>query len=386
MSFILLKKSKKSIARLGELLTEHGIIETPFFMPIATKAAVKTLSDEDLKNLGAQIILSNTYHLMLKPGSSLIKKAGGLHKFMNWHKPILTDSGGFQVFSLAKIREIKEKGVIFNSNLDGKKYFLTPEKSVKIQEDLGADIIMAFDECTPYPCSYEYVKKSIELTFRWAKRCNEAKKNKPPHLIGAGALSTKVTKLAPIRCGGKKQLLFGIVQGSIYKDLRIKSAKDIVSLGFDGYALGGLAVGEPAKKMLEVLEYTVPLLPEDKPHYLMGVGRPEQIIEAVKRGIDMFDCVIPTREARHGRLYLWRGKGDIAKKNFYKIINITASKFKSDLSLVNNTSLKNYSKAYLHHLFRTKEPLAMRLATINNLEFYLELMSSIRRMIRENKI
>jgi len=360
-NYIVLKKSKISSARWGKLKTLHGIINTPFFMPIATKGVVKTLSNEDLKDLKAQIILSNTYHLMLKPGINLIKKAGGLHKFINWQKPILTDSGGFQVFSLAKIREIKKEGVIFNSDLDGKKYFLTPEKAIKIQKDLSSDMMMVLDECPPYPCNYKYAEKSIELTWQWAKRCKKVKKN-------------------------KKQLLFGIVQGSIYKNLRIKSAKEITSLNFDGYAIGGLAVGEPEKKMFEVLNYTIPLLPKDKPRYLMGVGRPEQIIEAVKRGIDMFDCVIPTREARHGRLYIWRDKKDISKKNFYKIINITNSKFKSDLSPINETNLKNYSKAYLHHLFRTKEPLAMRIATIHNLKFYLDLMSSIRQLIKKSEI
>lgn len=361
INYTLVQKSKKSMARLGKVKTNHGVINSPFFMPIATKAAIKTLMIDEIKKLPAEIILSNTYHLMLRPGINLIKRAGDLHKFMNWQGPILTDSGGFQIFSLSKIRKIKEEGVTFSSNIDGKEYFLTPEKAIKIQEDLGSDIMMALDECAPYPCDYEYAKKSIELTFRWAKRCKEAKTS-------------------------KKQLLFGIVQGSVYKDLRIKSAQQITSLDFDGYAIGGVAVGEPAEKMLEVLNYTISLLPENKLHYLMGVGRPEQILEAVKRGIDMFDCVIPTREARHGRLYLWRGKGDIAKKNFYKIINVTSAKFKADLSPVNNTSLKSYSKAYLHHLFRTKEPLAMSLASLNNLEFYLELMKRIREGIKTGKI
>ncbi|TSC95929.1 MAG: tRNA-guanine transglycosylase [Parcubacteria group bacterium Athens1014_10] len=353
-------------------------------MPIATKGVVKTLSVEDLKNLKARIILSNTYHLMLKPGIDLIKKAGGLHKFMNWLGPILTDSGGFQVFSLSKIRKIKERGVMFNSIIDGKKYFLTPEKAIKIQEDLGSDIVMALDECTSYPCDYEYAKKSIELTFRWAKRCKEAKEDKS-HIF-CGQASPFCPKGSPQKVRDKKQLLFGITQGSVYKDLRIKSAKQIVSLDFDGYALGGLAVGEPAKKMLKVLDYTIPLLPQNKPHYLMGVGRPEQIIEAVKRGIDMFDCVIPTREARHNRLYLWQGKADITKKNFYKVINIASSKFKADLLPINQGMLKKYSKAYLYHLFKTKEPLALRLATLNNLEFYLNLMLEIRRAIKRGMI
>ncbi len=381
INYTLVQKSKKSMARLGQVKTAHGVINSPFFMPIATKAAIKTLMIDEIKKLPAEIILSNTYHLMLRPGINLIKKTGDLHKFMNWQGPILTDSGGFQVFSLSKTRKIKEEGVTFNSSIDGKEYFLTPEKAIKIQEDLGSDIMMVLDECAPYPCDYEYVKKSIELTFRWAKRCKEAKVS-------------------------KKQLLFGIVQGSVYKDLRIKSARQITSLGFDGYAIGGVAVGESPQEMSKVLDYAIPSLPENKPRYLMGVGRPEQIIEAVKKGIDMFDCVIPTREARHARLYLWRGnpsetplrgnsphrravsqgEGDIARKNFYKIINVTSAKFKADLTPVNNTSLKSYSKAYLHHLFRTKEPLAMSLASLNNLEFYLELMKKIREGIKTGKI
>jgi len=365
VNFTLLQKSKKSRGRLGKLKTPHGIINTPFFMPIATKGAIKTLAAAEVKELGAEVILSNTYHLMLKPGEDLIKKAGGLHKFMNWQWPILTDSGGFQVFSLSKTRKIEEKGVMFNSTIDGKKYFLTPEKAIKIQEDLGSDIMMVLDECAPYPCDYEYAKKSEEMTFRWAKRCKDAKKN-------------------------NKQLLFGIVQGSVYKDLRVKSAKNIVSLDFDGYAVGGLAVGEPEKKMYQILDYTVPYLSEDKPHYLMGAGKPEQIIEAVKRGIDMFDCVIPTREARHSRLYLWRGKGDITKKNFYETINIENAKFIKDFkpidSLCNCPACKNYSRSYLRHLFLTKEPLALRLASMHNLKFYLDLMEKIRENIKIGKI
>jgi len=372
MSFRLIKKSTKSKARLGILTTSNGRVETPFFLPIATAGSVKSLSSEDINSLGAQIILSNTYHLFLQPGIDVIKKARGLHKFMNWKKPILTDSGGFQVFSLARIREITNKGVVFNSHINGKKHLLTPELSIKIQLALGSDIIMSFDDCPPHPSNKEYVKEACDRTANWAKK---------------GKAVWKKSK--------SKSLLFGIVQGGIYKDLRIAHLKELVDVGFDGYALGGLAVGEPVEKMYKVLGWCEPYLPENKPRYLMGTGYPEQLVEAVKRGIDMFDCVIPTREARHGRLYIWNKN---AKKtttlstvegrnsNWYKVINITNAKYKNDFSSINDSNLKQYSKAYLRHLFVAKEPLALRLATINNLHFYLELMSEIRYAIRTGKI
>lgn len=373
MSFLkILKKSKQSKARCGKISTSHGIINTPCFMPIATKAAVKNLTSEELENLGAEIVLGNTYHLFLQPGEKLIKKAGGMHKFMNWKKPILTDSGGFQVFSLAKIRKISERGVEFRSPINGAKHFLTPEKSIQIQLNLGADIIMAFDECTPYPATKKYAKNSLEITARWAERCKKY----------------FVAKTSGLK---EKHFLFGIIQGSVFKDLREESAKQIVGLDTDGIAIGGVSVGEPPEKMLEVLDWVAPFLPEEKPHYLMGVGYPEQIVEAVKRGIDMFDCVIPSRNARHGELFVFSASMrikniDVFKnKNFYNVIHITNKKFTTDFSPIDKScdcyTCKNFSRAYLRHLFVTRENLGLRLATIHNLKFYLDLMKKIREQI-----
>jgi queuine tRNA-ribosyltransferase len=268
----------------NKIKTRHGILTTPFFMPIATKGAVKAVAPDKLEKEGVEIVLGNTYHLFLRPGMAVIKKAGGLHKFMNWQKPILTDSGGYQVFSLAKFRKITSRGVIFSDNVSGKKHLLTPEKAIQIQIDLGADILMSLDECPPYPCSREYAEKSMDLTTTWAKRgLAYFKKHKKPG-----------------------QLLFGIIQGSVYKDLRIKHAKEITALPFDGFAIGGLAVGEPEEKRWKVIKWLSPYLPKNKPRYLMGVGYPEQIVKAVKMGMDMFDCVLPTRNARHGDLFVWR--------------------------------------------------------------------------------
>lgn len=360
--FKVLKQSKKSRARLTRLKTTHGEIMGPFFMPIATKAAVKNLDTTEMQKLGAQIILSNTYHLMLTPGEKLIKKTGGLHKFMQWQEPILTDSGGFQVFSLSKYRKITEKGVHFADPKNGKKYLLTPEKSMQIQLDLGVDIAMAFDDVIGYPAPKKKVEEAMQRTTRWAKRCKNSHKS-------------------------KRQLLFGIVQGGIHKDLRLQSTKELVDLKFDGYAVGGVAVGEPRDKMESILDWTVENLPENKPRYLMGLGKPEEIVQAVKQGIDMFDCVIPTREARHGRLYVASSKSLIANgKVKYKTINIVNSKFTKDLSPINNSNLKQYTKAYLSHLYKTNEPLALRLATLNNLDFYLTLMTKIRQQIKIGKL
>jgi queuine tRNA-ribosyltransferase len=358
--FKVTKQSKKSHARTATLKTAHGTIRTPFFMPIATKGAVKSLTSDDIRSLRAQIILSNTYHQLLRPGLEVLKKASGLHKFMDWDGPMLTDSGGFQVFSLTKIRKILPNGVKFRSHIDGKEFLLTSKKALEIQKVIGSDIRMVLDVCPAYGCSKREAEDAVSKTTKWAK---ESLKNKAKD----------------------KSLLFAIVQGSTDKDLRLKSARELVDLNFDGYAIGGLAVGEPGKEMLDVLDYTVPALPKDKPHYLMGLGYPEQIIEAVKRGIDMFDCVIPTREARHGRLYFW--KNDKFK---YEAVSITNAKFAKDFSEINPDSklreLKTYTKAYLHHLFRTQEPLSIRLATLNNVEFYLELMSRIRAGIRNGGI
>lgn len=352
----LLKKDKKTGARRGRIYTPHGIIETPVFMPVGTQATVKAMTPDELKEMvDARIILSNTYHLFLRPGDELIKEAGGLHKFMNWDRPILTDSGGFQVFSLADLRNITEEGVKFKSHLDGSEKFLSPEISMKIQNNLGSDIMMAFDECAPYPSDYDYTKKSMEMTTRWAKRCLEAHKNK------------------------EKQGLFGIVQGGMYKDLREQSAKEILELDLPGYAVGGLSVGEPKELMYEVLDYTVPLMPEDKPRYLMGVGSPDDLLEGVIRGIDMFDCVLPTRIARNGTAMTSQGK-----------VVVRNAKYARDFTPLDPECdcycCKNYTKAYIRHLVKANEILAARLITTHNLRFLLKLMEDVRQAIMEDRL
>ncbi len=404
MSFKLLKTSTRSQARLGVLKTRHGKIQTPFFMPIATRGAIKTLRANDLKNLGAEIVLGNTYHLFFRPGLKILQKSKGLHQFMAWPGSILTDSGGYQVFSLARqnlknfggLVKVTQRGVKFHSVYDGSKYLFTPKKVLAIQQAIGSDIRMVLDVCSPSQCSREQAAKDLEITLKWAK------------------ISLGTHHDAPKRLSSK-YLLFGIVQGALYKDLRLKCVEELKKMnfsmsasGWDGYAIGGLAVGESPQEMYKVLDYTVPALPANKPHYLMGVGYPEQIIEAVKRGIDMFDCVIPTREARHGRLYLWNnlslracpinetsflqgGRSDLVLSNqFYKTINIRLKKFAQDFSPINPASkipeLKNYTKAYLRHLFSVEEPLALQLATLNNVEFYLDLMNKIRQSIKLNNL
>ncbi len=365
----------KGLARLGKLKTRRGIINTPVFMPIATKGAIKTLSVEEIKKLSPDIILGNTYHLMLRPGKDDLEKFGGLHEFMKWSGPILTDSGGFQVFSLAKMRKIKEDGVNFSSHIDGKKFFLTPEGSINIQIAIDSDIMMVLDECVELPAEKRYLEKSIELTARWARRCHDY-------------YFSKVNKKNKNRA-----LLFGIAQGGTDKKLRQKSVKDLTKIDFDGLAIGGLAVGESEQDMYSVLSYSSKIMPFDKPRYLMGVGYPNQIVQAVKSGIDMFDCVIPTREARHGRIYRWNKKIDFStsfkKKNdksFYLVTNIKKEEHKYNNEPINGDSifpeLKIYSMAYLRHLFVTQEPLAGRLCTLNNLEFYLKMMEEIRKVIR----
>lgn len=361
--FKIIKQSKQTSARKAVLKTRHGIIKTPFFMPIASKAAVKSLSPDDIENLDAQIILSNTYHLYLKPGMEVMKKAGGLHKFMKWSGPILTDSGGFQVFSLSKIRKIKNNGVEFQSHIDGSKHFFTPKKVIGIQEIIGSDIMMVLDVCPAHSAPEKEIKEAVKLTSKWAKECKQARKT--------------------------NNLLFGIIQGGVDKSLRQKSATEIQDIGFDGYAIGGLAVGEPNQAMYKVLDYTVPMLPKDKPRYLMGVGKPENIVEAVKRGVDMFDCVIPTRNARHGLLYIWKNSKGLSNplrtKDFYSELRIKNARFKKDLNPIDKHcgcyTCRNFSRAYLNHLFRTEEPLALKLATIHNLKFYLDLMAKIRQDI-----
>jgi queuine tRNA-ribosyltransferase len=351
--FELIKESKECKARLGKIYTPHGNIQTPVFMPVGTKGTVKAMTPDELKELNAEIILGNTYHLYLRPGHELVREAGGLHKFMNWGGPILTDSGGFQVFSLGSLRKIREEGVEFRSHIDGSKHFISPEKSMEIQNYLGSDIMMAFDECAPYPADYGYVKKSMERTSRWAKRCKEFHKNT------------------------EAQALFGIVQGGMYKDLRIESAKQITDIDFPGYAVGGLSVGEPRDLMCEVMDYTVELLPKEKPRYLMGVGSPDYLFEAVERGIDMADCVLPTRMARHGAFFT--SKGQLTIKN---------AKYKNDFSPIDENcscyTCRNYSRAYIRHLFGEKEILGARLASIHNLFFLINLMKGIRISIMED--
>lgn len=370
-------KSKNGQRRVGELATMHGIIKTPFFMPIATKGAVKNLSPEDLRELGAQIVLGNTYHLWLRPGDELIAKAGGLHQFMNWNGPILTDSGGFQVFSLGARAakkfgssgvKLSEKGVEFIDPIDGKKHFMSPEKSIEIQLNLGSDMIMVLDECPPFPCSHEEARKSMELTLRWASRCKEYFESR----FGSANQIVKSQISRP--------LLFGIVQGGVYEDLRKECARRLIELGFDGYAIGGVAVGEPRKHLYEILDWVMPLLPEDKPRYLMGLGKPNEMVAAVNSGIDMFDCVIPTREGRHGRLFKWKDNcdGNDLDREFYETINIGNEEFREDFTPIDSNckcyTCKNYSKAYLRHLLKTNEPLFLRLSSIHNLFFYHQLM------------
>lgn len=352
----LIKKDKKTGARRGRIYTPHGIIETPVFMPVGTQATVKAMTPDELKDMvNAKIILSNTYHLYLRPGDELVAEAGGLHKFMNWDRPILTDSGGFQVFSLSDLRNISEEGVKFKSHLDGSSHFISPEKSMSIQNNLGSDIMMAFDECCPYPADYEYTRKSMERTTRWAKRCKEAHRRPD------------------------EQGLFGIVQGGMYKDLREESAKQLVELDFPGYAVGGLSVGEPAELMYDILGATTPFLPEDKPRYLMGVGSPDYLIEAVMRGIDMCDCVLPTRIARNGTAMTSEGKVVVRNATYEK--DWTPLDHNCDCY-----TCKNYTRAYIRHLIKCGEILGARLITVHNLRFLVKLMEDVRKAIEEDRL
>jgi queuine tRNA-ribosyltransferase len=352
MIFKLHKKDKQTQARRGTLYTPHGKIETPIFMPVGTHAAMKAMTPAQVKETGAQIILSNTYHLHLHPGEALVQKAGGLHQFMGWDGPILTDSGGFQVFSLPNKR-ITEEGAFFRHEVTGEEVFLDPARAMAIQEALGADIIMNFDECIPYPCDKEYAKRSTEKTIRWAKQCIEAHKR-------------------------PDQLLFGIVQGSVFEDLRKHCAKELVKMNFPGYAIGGVSVGEGLELLKQVVSYTAPHLPEDKPRYLMGVGLPEDILESVERGIDMFDCVIPTRYARSATLFTNRGR-----------IRLTNKNYRRDFYPVEPNcgcyTCQNFTRAYLHHLFTSNEVLSAILASIHNVHFYLNMMSEIRESIEQGR-
>ncbi len=355
VKYELIKTCAQTGAQLGRLHTPHGVIDTPTFMPVGTQASVKGMSPEELKSLGAQIILSNTYHLFLRPGHELVKEAGGLHRFMNWDRPILTDSGGFQVFSLSEMRKITEEGVEFRSHINGDKLSLTPESATQVQNALGSDILMAFDECPPYPAEYEYVKQSTERTSRWAERCLKA--HQRPH----------------------DQALFGIVQGGMHKDLRKMSAMDLTSLDFPGYAIGGLSVGESKPLMYEMLEETVPHLPSHKPRYLMGVGSPDALLEGSIRGVDMFDCVLPTRIARNGTLMTSQGR-----------MVVRNAKYTNDFSPLDPEcscyACRNYSRAYIRHLIKADEMFGLRLTTIHNLHFLVQLMAQVREAIREDRL
>ena len=355
ITYELLHEDKNSGARRGIVHTPHGDIQTPVFMPVGTQATVKSMTPEEVKDLGAQIILSNTYHLYLRPGSKLVKEAGGLHKFMNWDRAILTDSGGFQVFSLGDLRTISEEGVEFKSHLDGSKHFFSPESVMETENDLGADIIMAFDECVEYPATYEYTKQSMERTTRWAKRCKEAHKNT------------------------EKQGLFGIIQGGFYKDLRDKSLEDLVAMDFPGYAIGGISVGEPKEEFLDILRYTTPKMPKNKPRYLMGVGTPDYLIEAALAGIDMCDCVLPTRIARNGTAMTWNGKVVVRNATYER--DFTPLDSECDCY-----TCRNYTKAYLRHLVKTKEILGVRLLSIHNLYFLSKLMERVRKEIENDNL
>lgn len=352
IKYELLKQEKNTKARLGKLHTNYGVYDTPMFMPVGTQATVKTLSPEELKAMNSAVILSNTYHLWLRPGADIVEKAGGLHKFMNYDGPILTDSGGFQVFSLAKPKDISEEGVKFKSHLDGSNLFLTPEISIGVQNKLDSDIAMSFDECIPYPASYEYAKRSTERTLRWARRGKEVFNN-------------------------ERQSLFGIVQGGEYTDLREYSAKETVKIGFDGYSIGGTSVGEGKDVMYKMIEDGIRYLPEDKPRYLMGVGEPFDILEGVERGIDMFDCVLPTRIARHGNAFTRDGK-----------MNIKNAKYKDDFAPIESDcdcyACKNYTRAYIRHLITSNETFGARLLSIHNIRFLIKLTEEIRDAIKND--
>jgi len=352
MKFELLKTSGK--ARRGRMVFERGVVETPAFMPVGTAGTVKGMTPEEVAATGAQICLGNTFHLMLRPGTSIIKQHGDLHDFMNWDKPILTDSGGFQVFSLGELRKITEEGATFRSPINGEKILLTPEKSMEVQRDLGSDIVMIFDECTPYPATQAEARSSMELSLRWAERSKAAHGDNP-------------------------SALFGIIQGGMYEELRTISLEGLTNIGFDGYAIGGLSVGEPKADMMRILDHIAPEMPTDKPRYLMGVGKPEDLVEAVRRGVDMFDCVMPTRNARNGHLFVSNG-----------VVKIRNAVHRTDTGPLDPEcdccTCKNYSRAYLHHLDRSNEMLGGRLNTIHNLHFYQKVMQDLRDAIEADRL
>ena len=352
--FELLHVCKQTGARRGRLHTPHGVIETPIFMPVGTQASVKTMSPDELKDCGAQIILSNTYHLHVRPGEDLIQRAGGLHRFMNWDRPILTDSGGFQVFSLASLRKVEERGVEFRSHLDGSKMFIGPEESIAIQQALGSDIMMQFDECSPYPCDYDRAKGAMHRTLRWLDRCMKAKTS-------------------------ENQALFGIVQGAFYSDLRIECAKEMARLDLPGFGIGGLSVGEPKEVMYDMLEKMMPYMPENKPRYLMGVGSPDCLIEGVLRGVDMFDCVLATRVARNGTVFTHDGR-----------LVVRNAKYAEDFTPLDPDcdcyACRNFTRGYIRHLFKAGEILALRLNSIHNIYFLTHMMTEIREAIEADAL
>jgi queuine tRNA-ribosyltransferase len=346
-------------ARAGLIETDHGTIETPVFMPVGTQGTVKAVEQRELVELGAQVILGNTYHLYLRPGMDIIERAGGLHSYINWQKPILTDSGGFQIFSLTDLRDIDDNGVTFRSHIDGSTHVFTPESVVQIERQIGADIMMVLDECTPYPCEFEYAQKSNEMTMKWAGRCKDACEKRPSLY-------------------GHSQALFGIVQGSVYPEIREMSARALTNMEFDGYAIGGLAVGEPVEEMYKMTDFTEQFLPANRPRYLMGIGLPENILESIERGMDMFDCVVPTRNARNGMLFTHDGA-----------INIRNARYKDDFTPIDTEctcySCKTFTRSYLRHLFLAKEILALQLASIHNLAFFIWITCEARKAILEKR-
>jgi len=368
--FKLIQQDKNSRARIGKLTTSRGEIDTPCFMPVGTQGTVKALSPAELNDAGAQIMLSNAYHLFLRPGIEVIKKAGGLHKFISWDKPILTDSGGYQIFSLALLRKVRDEGVEFQSHIDGSKHFLRPEDVIDIQKNFGSDIMMPLDECVHYPCAKDYAEVAMKRTLDWARRSKKATSHKPQ------ATGSSVN-MKPEACG-MKQLLFGIVQGATYEDLRKECAQRLVEIGFGGYAIGGVSVGEPKNLRYNIINFVAGYLPQEKPRYLMGLGTPQDICEAVEMGMDMFDCVIPTRYGRNGTAFISSGK-----------ITIRNAPYTEDFSPLDDKcncyTCKNFSRAYLRHLFNTDEILGLRLVSWHNVYFYLELMQKIRKAIRQDK-
>ena len=359
MQFRLEKTDKNSKARAGNLITDHGEIKTPVFMPVGTQGSVKTLSPSELKDCRVQIILGNTYHLYLRPGDRIIADFGGLHRFIGWDMPILTDSGGYQIYSLNELRKIDAKGVVFQSHIDGSKHTFTPEKIIDIQLNIGSDIMMVLDECPPYPCDYEYAEKSNNLTVKWARQARE-------HWDGKKSFH------------GYQQTLFAIVQGSTYREIREKSIKELMNLDFPGYAIGGLAVGEPKSERLKITDFCTDILPVDKPRYLMGIGMPGDILEAIELGVDMFDCVIPTRNARNGTVFTKNGK-----------LIIKSARYKSDSSPIDEEcgcyTCKTFSRAYIRHLFNTKEILGLRLASFHNIHFFIWLVDQARKYIKNDQ-